>query len=356
MVVDHEETRSMAAHNTSSSNDDCGGGGDVLIVNYNDACIYGRDLTLLLRRSEWLNDSCIHYWFQRLLSPSSLLREAAAAACASTPPGGKNGDDTTTLSPAAAAKATTTTKSVVTGTPSIALLDPTVVSFFMHQCTDDDDIEEFLQQYNFFDRVRTILIPINDALLVDLCRSSSTATGTGTHWSLLVVAVCTGTAIAPVVGVDAAAAPAAAAVAVAATADSAQHNRGPTLALYHCDSVRDSPNAAAACAVGRKLASVLGGTPSEPSSISIIKVDVPRQRNGYDCGLHVLAAAELLLQDRQFPVQEVGARLHDLFSKDQNYCAKLRKRIADDILDQAAAVAATSAARLKESKLPAASK
>ncbi|GKZ00335.1 hypothetical protein MPSEU_000986400 [Mayamaea pseudoterrestris] len=110
---------------------------DQLLLNYHDACIYGRDLELLRDPAGWLNGDVIHFYGKRLEQDHS----------------------------------------------SILFLDPAVVSFFMHQLDDDpDDFQEFAQTTKMsLQNKRLAFIPVNNVL------------GTlnwmlphqGTHWSLV---------------------------------------------------------------------------------------------------------------------------------------------------------------------------
>jgi sentrin-specific protease 8 len=124
-------------------------GPDELVVNYHDACMYGRDLALLEEASAWLNDACIHFAFTDL--------QVAHDDQPST---------TTTL-----------------------FLDPSVVAFLMHQCHDDEDRTDFATGCRNFDQISRLVIPINDALTA----THWAVPGAGSHWSLLVLDVVTTT-------------------------------------------------------------------------------------------------------------------------------------------------------------------
>ena len=116
---------------------------DELVINYHDACIYGRDLKLLKSRTAWLNDACLHYYF-------SCLQQQLET---------KN---------------------------YWLLWDPAVVSFLMHQCQDDDDdLLDLSRGYDNFRGVQRILVPINDNYVA----SNWQVPGKGTHWSLMLVQV-----------------------------------------------------------------------------------------------------------------------------------------------------------------------
>jgi Ulp1 family protease len=246
---------------------------DQLVVNYNDACIYGRDLNLLLSHS-WLNDACIHYQFNRLQHEYDR--------------------DNKTL----------------------RLLDPAIVSFFMHQCEDDDELAEFASGHDCFRTTRRILIPINDTMTSN--NSSWSIPGQGTHWSLL-------------------------AMERSLDFDDDDSSSQVKTTCYHFDSVPRSRNSAAANEVATKMQTLLQSITSKtdahvPSGTGVVvhECDVPKQSNSYDCGVHVLATAETLLQDEGVSCTHVGERLTKLFQKNPTYCSDLRVRITEDILAQVA--------------------
>ena len=102
-----------------------------------DANIYSRDL-ILFRSKCWLNDSCINYCFRRL----ELMK---------TP-------------------------------KSILLMDPSVVSFLVIQCSSDEDYDELFVGINI-SSLEWIFVPVNNA---DSFGTPSS------HWSLLLLHVSTG--------------------------------------------------------------------------------------------------------------------------------------------------------------------
>jgi hypothetical protein len=269
---------------------------DQLIVNYKDACIYGRDWKLLsgCRGSDgWLNDSCIHYQLLRLQD-----RFAVQA----------------------------TTTSFQSSSSSLLLLEPAVTSYFVHQCIDDDELEEFAVAHQLRSKDR-LLIPIHDLMCNDDDDASSSSwriPGRGTHWSLL--CLVTGR-----------------------KDDSISKIWG-----YHFDSIPNSGNRWAAKCVANKLGALvfqqhnLSSSPSFAQSISVRDCPVPKQRNGQDCGIHVLMTVECILEiwsKAEKPEndsvlllqwsQTISQNLKTLLDANPNYCWQLRKRIARDILDQA---------------------
>jgi sentrin-specific protease 8 len=167
-----------------------------LVLDYHDAVLYPFDMNLLESPTAWLNDSCMHFYLTVLQQRN-------------------------------------------TNTSSIAYMDPSVISFLMHQCDDLDDFS--------FPAVETIVIPINDGHAPS---SHWSQAGRGSHWSLLVIK---------------------------------------SAGMYwHLDSVHGR-NREAASAVAKKCQQILGHAAS-----SIIDVETPQQDNGSDCGLHALCAAELV--------------------------------------------------------------
>jgi sentrin-specific protease 8 len=176
-----------------------------LFLNYNDAVLYGSDMALLDSPTAWLNDACIHF-YQTVLAEQQEHQNS-----------------------------------------SVTFMDPSVVTFLIHQC-DEEDLQDFSGS---LDRESEMyVISINDGHV-----SSSTAwrrPGAGSHWSLLVIL------------------------------------QGPV--YLHFDSVNGG-NAPAAQAVTRVFSNVLG----HKRDILVTEVNTPQQRNGFDCGLHALGAAEVLV-------------------------------------------------------------
>jgi Ulp1 family protease len=104
---------------------------DELIVNYHDACVYESDLALLESPHEWLNASCLAFYFTYLQQQSN--------------------------------------------NNNIQLLDPMVVVYLLHE----QEFEEMRRQF----QCRCLLVPINDALGTNQWNQP----GQGRHWSLLVI-------------------------------------------------------------------------------------------------------------------------------------------------------------------------
>jgi sulfur relay (sulfurtransferase) complex TusBCD TusD component (DsrE family) len=230
-------------------------GDNELVLNYNDAVIYGKDLGLLAHNTAWLNDACIHYQLTRLQQ---------------------------THDPAA---------------KSILFLDPAVVSFLMHQVEDDDEMRDFTAGYHHFEVTKRIFVPIND----NMGSQHWQTPGLGSHWSLLLVL------LSPVSSSS-------------SSSSSSTEVEGTTTPLFfHFDSVTGS-NQKAAHAVATKLYQAwemtrmqqhvhahehrsvqrdLEQTTAEAQVRAHVQVQScasPQQRNGYDCGLHLLANAQGLAE------------------------------------------------------------
>lgn len=147
------------------------------------------------------------------------------------------------------------------GHHDIKFMDPSVITFLKHQC-DEEDLKEFAASFNR--GCCMYMIPINDG------HANSTAwqrPGGGSHWSLLCV-------------------------------------RGEE--YLHFDSVVGN-NASAARAVANIFSQIL-----KHDNAAVREVKTPQQQNGYDCGLHALAAAELLAAEEftgsatELAFQELG--------------------------------------------------
>lgn len=115
---------------------------DELIVKYDDACLYGRDLHLMEDKTSWWTDDCINFQFQRLQ------------------------------------------RRCPTKTSGTVLIDPAVTSFLVHQCKEDDEYADFCKGYNNFDGVGRVLFAVNDNH--HDCKSWNTP-GQGRHWSFLLL-------------------------------------------------------------------------------------------------------------------------------------------------------------------------
>jgi Ulp1 family protease len=242
---------------------------DQLIINYNDVCIYGRDFYLLTNHGAWLNDTILHYQLVR-------LQEQYAS------------------------------------DKKILLLDPIVISFFMHQCKDADDLADFWNGCNNgFSGTHRLILPIVDTM----SDHQNWYTRTGTHWSLLVLDI--------------------------------HHS---TLYGYHFDSISQSGNFSCAHQVANKLQALFHvntlHSNTETNShmvVTLLECAVPKQKNGYDCGVHVLIAAEMIAQQPYHFHIEPNMEHHfynatslwmgedDCASMDR-CCDIMRQRIASDIL------------------------
>jgi hypothetical protein len=223
------------------------------VINFDDACLYGRDVQLLESSTGWLNDTCIHYYFRRLASKDN-------------------------------------SRSI--------FLDPSVVSFLMHQCDDNDDLVDISRGYDNWTCSR-LFVPIND----NLSSENWTTPGAGTHWSLLVIVPA----------------------------------QSP---LYlHMDSVPGSKNALTAQAVAEKWEEAYWLTLpyQNERAIRVQELDVPSQRNGNDCGMHVLAAVRALQGvEADASVAVYRAKLADTLEKDLSKNVMFMKEFRREIVDEIA--------------------
>lgn len=226
-------------------------GNNKLILNYHDAVIYGSDLALLDSPTAWLNDACIHFQMTRLQQQQS--------------------------------------------SNSTLFFDPSVISFLMHQCTDEEDIHDFKEGYNNFVNIKKMFVPINNDHA-----TSHQRPGGGTHWSLLVVVLL----------------------------EVRQDQR----MYWHFDSIRGN-NFNAARAVANKFENVFGNS---TAAEEVLECQTPQQENGYDCGIHVLAAAEALCLVKSQDVVSHEAALQEWVSKRESFAIESRKSIASDIRKLAA--------------------
>jgi sentrin-specific protease 8 len=240
-----------------------------LILDYHDAVIYGSDLKLLTTPTAWLNDAVIHFYFT-WLSQEQLCRRKQKS------------------------------------TFNDYFMEPSVASFWMHQCVEEDEIEEFLSNVPF-PKQRTpsssqqpesveggrIFVAVNDNMSVESNWQSPRA---GNHWSLLVIHVST-----------------------------------ESVDYWHFDSVRHSGNDQAARDIAAKFQTHV--YPSLSSRVPVVPANTPQQCNGYDCGLHVLGATKLFASIPHCQGKECLEReLNDAVGNDPvDFCFKLRQEIATKI-------------------------
>lgn len=218
-----------------------------LILNYHDAVIYGSDLDLVRDRTSWLNDACIHFFF-------SLLQHTSASSS------------------------------------TAKFLDPSVVSFFMHQCVDDEDIEDFVGN-TFLPTSGKVFIPVNDNMAVGADWQNPHG---GSHWSLLVVC------ISPV-----------------------------EVQFWHFDSIRGSGNKTAARDIATKMSDSF--FPKLPKR-NVVDGKTPEQNNAYDCGVHMLAAAREFATIESSELKVFESKLQQFVESRPDFCSELRNEITEKIL------------------------
>ena len=279
---------------------------NMMILDYHDACIYPQDLELVEKENQWLNDSVIHFYFTYLQQQHRRLTTTM----------------TTTTSPRASSNEATKKRSMRPGSSPCLFMDPSAVSFWMHQCTDQDDLDGFKAGIPFpltpsmsvspddndnsnegrFDDDDDddvdgyILVPIND----NHAKSSDwTRPGSGMHWSLLLV--CVSKKKRQTKSMD-------------EKDDKTQpdHNKssfypssssssssGVAVKFYHFDSSKFSGNIRAAQDVAQQFYDdIYCHSPfreGHGSSVKVVPLPTPQQTNGYDCGVHVLGAADVFL-------------------------------------------------------------
>jgi Ulp1 family protease len=220
-----------------------------LVLNYNDAIIYGSDLALLESPTAWLNDACINFFLE--LTKCRLKEKQSNT---------QN---------------------------SIALLDPSVVFYFVHHCTESDEIEEFVASASL-PVTGKIFIPVNDGMVDGLGNTTSV----GTHWSLLVLVK--------------------------------QEGQGE---FWYFDSMNKSGNGEVARLVSRKFEQHFLGD----GSSKFINARTPQQSNGFDCALHVLATIQLFSCMEQQDLESHERLLKEHVDANPNFCLELRRHMVDEI-------------------------
>ena len=275
-----------------------------LILNYlGDAVIYSSDLALLDCPTAWLNSDLIHFHFLRLQHEpyhvvasndvTSRKQLADADDC-----GGEH--------------------------PNIdcLFLDPTVISFVMHQLdeSDHDEISNLISVWNLSPpndakqhHIKRIFVPINDQYKSSHMSYTPGQDAGGSHWSLLVIDIITATP---------------------------NNVTKPEIQFYSFDS-NHGYNISAAKAVANKLNNVLHQHYSSTqkkdttSSVNVMECQALKQNNGYDCGLFTLGFAEAILRydgllDKASLETAFTSYMNDMGGQ-INFATNLRKRIGDDI-------------------------
>lgn len=212
-----------------------------LLLNFHDAVIYGSDLALVQSSNSWLNDACINF-FMALLQQRSTSK-------------------------------------------TYKFMDPSVISFFVHQCTDDDEIQDFAQG-NSFRGMDKIFIPVNDTM------ADTKVWRGGSHWTLLVIV-----------------------------------KAEEKIEFWHFDSVRHSGNGSAARNIARKLGTQFFGV----SLPTVVEAETPQQSNGYDCGVHMIAAAKIFSTMSEVDLKSHERNLRQYTIEHPNFCRELRSYIVDEI-------------------------
>ncbi|KAL9183931.1 hypothetical protein ACHAXT_002017 [Thalassiosira profunda] len=288
---------------------------DAPILSYRDALIYPSDLALLDSKCAWLNDAVINFQMTRLQHRPTATGsgEARGQRSRGRQPDGADGGEGGCVQ------------------PDDLFLDPSVVSFLMHQLPEDD--EDFAdgasnlvaswkltRQSNSPDlrehQRKRIFIPISDQFGAD--RSAFVRPGGGMHWSLLlweIGAFCGG---------------------------DAHVSLG--IRFQHFDSSKGC-NASAARAVASKLLKVMCAPMSKKDcnidSLEVIECRTPQQRNGYDCcGVLTLFFAEALSSSGGFgiPKEQRESLLATHFGNNgghEKFALGLREKLGKDIRELA---------------------
>jgi len=289
------------------------------ILNYNDACIYKSDLRLFESRKEWLNDACINYQMTRI---AKTLTEKNETQIQNNSKEGK--DDITNISTEMA----TVSNSNVNNDESIKIahvhfIDPSVVSFFMHQLSinDEDDIDEMIslcQGWGIQNDVKPIkddersiklsatmlIVPINDNHSASSI--SFQTPGGGSHWSLLVVLSF---------NID-----------VPAGTSETDNLRNLSLTFFHFDS-SFGYNTSTARSVAEKIHAMVFIQHSKLKKtnnlLKITECNVPQQQNGYDCGVHTLATVNVISKAQNIVIRGGSKEIHNLQNEIKCYFESL---------------------------------
>ena len=272
-----------------------------MILNYHDAVLYKSDLAILQSPSQWLNDACIHFFLTRLSQQYS----------------SKESDSDSSVQRNQQQQCV------------FKFIDPSVLSFFMHQWDADEDGDEdvlglIIKRQDQRASAAALFLPINDNYI----SHSWTTTGGGTHWSLLLVTISYNTIS-------------------SSTAEAELSPMPAAIHFWHFDSSAGS-NQKAAKAVANKIQKVISGWMKKINNEKLgqdamfppfRECNAPQQSNGFDCGLHTLATAEALATGLAIndPAQTNPSkeRLEQIVKKavatTPSFCQKLRTRIVKDV-------------------------
>lgn len=223
-----------------------------IVLNYNDAIIYGSDLALLESSTAWLNDACIHFFLEIIKSRVGHHDRK---------------DSSHSL--------------------SVALMDPSVIFYFIHHCIESDEIDEFVASASI-PITGKIFIPVNDGMVGPV----ENKTVMGTHWSLLVFV-----------------------------------KRETQGEFWHFDSLHKSGNVQVARFVAQKFEKHF----LRPGSSTFVNARTPQQTNGFDCALHLLGAVQLFAFMEQIDLESHERLLKEYVDAHPNFCKDLRHHILAEI-------------------------
>jgi len=157
-----------------------------------------------------------------------------------------------------------TTSNAISPAINIQLIDPSVVSYLMHSLDDkdEDDTSEFKGICRNLDLesqlegdISTLLVPINDNNGDGQIRC-----GGGNHWSLLIVVVLDRECF-----------------------------------FYHFDSSAGFNSGASTIVAAKIRRTIEIGFGSRAIFRKVSQCTTPQQNNGYDCGIHIIVAAEAIV-------------------------------------------------------------
>ena len=284
-----------------------------LILNYlGDAVIYSSDLALIDCPNSWLNSDLIHFHFLRLQNEPNLVVRSDDV---------KSGKEDGAVDSRGEYS-----------TINCLFLDPTVISFMMHQLdeSDEDEVSSLTSAWNLSppndadvtqQNIKRIFLPINDEHQSSRMNYTPGQHAGGSHWSLLVIDIITTT--------------------------SKNNEIKPEIQFYSFDS-HHGYNISAAKAVANKMYILFQHHYSSLkkdaiTSVNVIECQALQQNNGYDCGMYTLGFAEALLRlsndrsgnntgllDEKAIEAAFTSYMNDMGGQ-MHFASNLRRRIGDDI-------------------------
>ena len=235
-----------------------------LILNYQNVCLYESDVEILRTPKSWLNDSCIYFRFTQLSEQAALINSCKCK-----------------------------------------FMDPSILSFIMHQCDDDD----FLDLYSSMSlhEYKHLFIPVNDSMNVET--DTWKRQGGGSHYSLLFVTILPTKMMEETTDLKT----------FDKSSNSCNHHskKKSRFLFFHFDS-HQGANENVSYMVAQKILKLLTLNDENVYSIStrdgtavLSQCLTPQQLNYYDCGIYLLKISEILALSPYIMSYDIDSNRHE---------------------------------------------